>query len=248
MIYIINKEPQLRLFIQNATKSAQIGAGALYQNVSVGDKFDCVLDLDNGSILKSIETEVTSILLKDQPVLHLPKLRGGEVGLSICEKDFEWLREILKTKKVLLSREENVKFNIYSKDVVQLEQTQNNAQVQRVLPRLGLDPSNDNLLFIAKAITGDVSLGNQFDLIWDMDSVEINENNPVRLEAIYSRNLQPEKILYGGIPALVLLSKSNDDIQTEDNPSLLNSFSNHLMIGKRVILSDSIEGKEHLPN
>ncbi len=247
MIYVINKEPELRIFIQDVSKSSQIGAGALYQNVSVGEKFDCVIDLENGSILKTIEIELTSILFKEKSVLELPKMRGGEIGLGICEKEFEWLKEILKTKSVVLSRKDNMEFNIYSKNVIQLEQTQNNAQVQTGLPRLGLEPSSDNLLFIAKAITGDVTLDDQFDLIWNMDSIEINENHPIRLKAIYSRNLQPEKILYRGVPTLVLLSKSIDDFQIEGNLNLLNSLSNHLMIGKRVILSDSLEGEEDLP-
>lgn len=250
MIYVINKKPELQLGIQDLTfeKKSQIRAGALYQNVSVEEKFDCVFDLDKGIILKRFETKVTSILFKDESVLELPKGKGGEIGLSICEKDFEWLKGILKTKKVLLSREDNIEFNIYSKGVIALEQTQNNAQVQKILPRLGLVPSSDNLLFIAKAIIDDVSLNDQFDLIWNMDSIEITENNPVRLEAIYSKSLQPEKILYRGVPTLVLLSTSNDDIQTEENSSLLNSLSNHLMIGKRVTLPDFIEDVEDLPS
>lgn len=89
MIYVINKEPELRIFIQDVSKSSQIGAGALYQNVSVGEKFDCVIDLENGSILKTIEIELTSILFKEKSVLELPQMRGGEIGLGICEKEFE---------------------------------------------------------------------------------------------------------------------------------------------------------------
>jgi hypothetical protein len=249
-MYVINKKPVLELYIQEISleKSLKLRAGSLYQDVSIGDVFDCVIDLDTGSILKEIDIKVTSILFKGESESQLPKGRSGELGLGLCDKKIEWLKEILKTKKVLLSKKDNIELDIYSRDVISLEQTKNNAQVQRMLPRLGLELSNDRLLFIAKAIRDDVSLNDQFNLIWNMDSIEITENNPVRLEAIYSKSLQPEKILYRGVPTLVLLSKSNDDIQTEENSSLLNSLSNHLMIGKRVTLPDFIEDVEDLPS
>ncbi|GAB5555194.1 MAG: hypothetical protein Sapg2KO_47850 [Saprospiraceae bacterium] len=248
MIHVLNKYPELTLFIQEIKKDKKITirAGARYCEVSVGDKFDCVFDLDKGSILKTVVTEVTTILYKDESVLELPKGKSGEIGLSISEKEYEWLKGILKTKKVLLCRKDNIEFNIYSKDVISLEQTQNNDQVQKMLPHLGLEPPNDSLLFIAKAVRNDIFLNDQFNLIWNMDKVENRENNPIRLKAIYSRNLQPEKILYRGVPTLVLLSTSTDDFQAEKNLNLLYSLSNHLMIGKRVMLSDSVEGEEDL--
>jgi len=250
MIYVINQEPELELYIQDVSldKSSKLRAGAQYVDVSIGDKFDCVIELDKGSIIKTIEIEVNSIMFKGESVLQLPKGRSGEIGLSTCVEEYEWLKGILRTKKVLLSRKDNIEFNIYSKNVISLESAKNNNQVQKMLPRLGLETSNYDLLFIAKAIQGDISIDEEFDVIWNMDNIGIIESNPLRIKAIYSKNLQLEKMLYSGVPTLVLLSKSNDEILCKEDLSLLNSQSNHLMIGKRVTPVIYSDNENDLPS
>ena len=237
-MFIISSKPNLIIHKQNAkwdnlSLELTVDAYTSCNNLSVNQTFDCGLNINNEKIIDCINTKVSSIEVNG---IHQKSISQRKVALIklTFTKSPKNLIYIIKNQDVMLGMFDDLTSNIYVEPAMSIKSIKGNVFAERWLKLLTSNKISESQIFlIGRATHGEISIGQDFDTIWDLSNNELINDCDITLEQILNNRYQEEKTMINIVPYLIKVEiKTKCSFFKNDTP--VSCFEgNSLMIGKK---------------
>jgi hypothetical protein len=237
-MFIISNKPNLIIHKQSAkwdnlSLELTVEAYTSCKNLSVNQTFDCSLNINDEKIIDCIDTKISSIEVNGVHQKSISQRKIALIKLTFT-KSPKNLVDIIKNQDVMLGIFDDLTSNIYVEPAMSIKSIKGNVPAERWLKRLTSNNLSESQIFlIGRATHGKISIGQDFDTIWDLSNNELVNDCDITLEQVLNNRYQKEKTMINIVPYLIKVEIKTDCSFFKSNRQASCFQNNSLMIGKK---------------